>query len=264
MARKKFTYVMLASLFTLLVYTFIYAQSSPANRGNKSPLAPVEGPVIDLPTSNAIDSNANLGGPGDDGGKRRAKSATYDRPKSLPIKEDPDSWPVSLGDHWWLKLPALPVDRSDVIAVGFITGSRAFLSNDKHAVYSEFYLQVEQTLKDETKSIKPGDAITTTRFGGIVRFPSGRRYVYQVSLQGWPATGSRYALFLRKNQSGDFDIVTGYEFRDGVAEPLDGVQGYRVALQLQKYAGTSEPDLLDAIKTALAKLSRRRVESIRA
>ena len=146
----------------------------------------------------------------------------------------------------------MPVDRSDAIAVGVITGSRAFLSNDKSEVYSEFYLQVEQILKDGTQSVSLGAVITTTRSGGIVRFPSGTRYVYRLSKQGWPATGSRYVLFLRKNQSGDFDIVTGYKFRDGVAEPLDGIPGYRVALQLQKYAGTPEPDLLDAIKTAVA------------
>lgn len=253
MARKKSTYVMLASVLALLTYTVIlYAQSSQTNSASKSPLAPVEGPVIDLPTSNAIDSNANLGGPGDDREKRRAKSGSYDRPGSLPIKEEPGTWPVNLSDHWWVKLPALPVDRSDAIAVGFITGGRAFLSNDKHAIYSEFYLQVEQVLKDGTQSINPGAVITTTRFGGIIRFPSGTRYVYKLSLQGWPATGGRYVLFLRKNQSGDFDIVTGYEFREGMAEPLDGIQGYRVALQLQKYAGTPEPDLLAAIKAALA------------
>ncbi len=253
MARKKFMHVILASIFALLVYSVvIHAQSSQANRASKPPRTPAEGPVIDLPSSNAADSSANAEATGDEPDKRRAKSGTYDRPNSLPIKEDPGIWPVSLSDHWWVKLPALPVDWSDAIAVGVITGSRAFLSNDKHAVYSEFYLQVEQVLKDGTQSINPGAVITTTRFGGIIRFPSGTIYAYRVSKQGWPVTGSRYVLFLRKNQSGDFDIVTGYELRDGVAEPLDGTQGYRVALQLQKYAGTPEPDLLDAIKTALA------------
>ena len=96
MGRKKFIHIMLASILALLVYSVvIYAQSSPANRANKSPLAPVEGPVIDLPTSNAADSNANLGEPGGDQEKRRAKSGTYDRPDSLPIKEEPGSWPVN-------------------------------------------------------------------------------------------------------------------------------------------------------------------------
>lgn len=254
MARKKFTYVM-ASILALLIYTVvIYAQSSQANRANKPPQAPAEGPVIDLPTSNATDSNANLGEPGDDQQKRRAKSGTYDRPKSLPIKEEPGIWPVNLSSHWWLHLPALPVTQSDAIAVGVITGSRTFLSNDKHAVYSEFSLQVEKILKDETQSINLGAVITTTHFGGIGRFPSGTKYVYRFSKQDWPATGSRYVLFLRKNQSSDFDIVTGYELRDGEVEPLDGTD-LPGSLPFQKYAGTPEPALLDAIKTALANSS---------
>lgn len=250
MARNKFTYVMLASTLALLAPTIVlHSQSS--NRANKPPQASAEGPVIDLATSNATDSNANLGEPGGDREKRRAKSASYDRQNSLPIKEEPGIWPVNLSSHWWLHLPALPVTQSDAIAVGAVTGNRAFLSNDKHAVYSEFSLRVEQVLKDGTQSINPGAVITTSRFGGIVRFPSGTKYVYRLSRQAWPVTGSRYVLFLRKNQSGDFDIVTGYELREGKVEPLDGtdVPG---ALPFQKYAGTTEPALLDAIKSALA------------
>ncbi|HVG90488.1 MAG TPA: hypothetical protein VNB54_03265, partial [Alphaproteobacteria bacterium] len=205
----------------------------------------------DFPVSTAADSGAVLGTTGDDQNKRRAKSASYDRQNSLPIKEEPGIWPVNLSSHWWLHLPALPVTQSDAIAVGAITGNKAFLSNDKHAVYSEFSLQVEQVLKDGTQSINPGAVITTTRFGGIVRFPSGTKYVYRLSRQSWPATGSRYVLFLRKNQSGDFDIVTGYEFRDGVAKPLDGTD-LPGALPFQKYAGTLESVLLGAIKHAVA------------
>jgi hypothetical protein len=252
MARKKPTYVMLASILALLTYTIVsYAQSSRTNSASKPAQTAVDGPVIDFPASAAADSSAALGAIGDDREKRRAKSASYDRQNSLPIKEEPGIWPVNLSSHWWLHLPALPVTQSDAIAVGAITGNRAFLSNDKHAVYSEFSLWVEQVLKDGTQSINPGAVITTTRFGGIVRFPSGTKYVYRLSRQAWPVTGSRYVLFLRKNQSGDFDIVTGYELREGKVEPLDGtdVPG---ALPFQKYAGTPEPALLDAIKSALA------------
>ena len=252
MARKKPAYVIVASILALLAYTLVlFAQSSQTNIARKPAQIAVDGPVIDLPTSNAIDSNANLGAIGEDQEKRRTKSASYDRQNSLPIKEEPGIWPVNLSSHWWLHLPALPVTQSDAIAVGAITGNRAFLSNDKHAVYSEFSLRVEQVLKDGTQSINPEAVITTTRFGGIVRFPSGTKYVYRLSRQAWPVTGSRCVLFLRKNQSGDFDIVTGYELRGGVAEPLDGTD-LPGALPFQKYAGTPEHALLDAIKSTLA------------
>ena len=100
MARKKSTYVMLASILALLAYTLVlYAQTSRVNTARKPAGTGVEGPVIDLPTSNAIDSNANLGAPGEDQEKRRAKSGTYDRPDSLPIREEPGIWPATLSSH---------------------------------------------------------------------------------------------------------------------------------------------------------------------
>jgi hypothetical protein len=249
MANKVFKRTTLASIFALLTCTvFIYAQSVSANRANKVPLVPVEGPVVDFTPPNSPDT-ADSSRTADERARRHAKSATYDRPDSLPFTEDPAITPVILSSHWWLHLPALPVSQSDAIAVGSVTDSRAFLSNDRHAVYSEFSLQVEQVLKDGTQSISTGTVITTTRFGGIIHFASGRRYAYRVPRQGWPATGSRYVLFLRKNQSGDFDIVTGYELREGKVEPLDGADGG--SLPFKKYAGTPEPSLLDEIKTAI-------------
>ncbi|HEY7415507.1 MAG TPA: hypothetical protein VH593_09965 [Ktedonobacteraceae bacterium] len=250
MARKKSRLVLLASALIVVIYTIvIYAQSSQANRPNQPPAAQAEGPVIDYAGPDSPDkTDSSLTGTERD--RRHAKSGTYDRAGSLPIKEDPNMWPVNLSSHWWLHLPALPVAQSDTIVVGSVTGSHAFLSNDKHVVYSEFYLQVEQMLKDGTQNINLGDVITTTRYGGIVRFPSGRKYVYRLSRQAWPATGSRYVLFLRRNQSGDFDILTGYEIRNGEAEPLDGSdKGH--PLQFQKYAGTPEAAFLEEIRTTI-------------
>jgi hypothetical protein len=250
MARKKSTYVMLASMLALLAYSIVlYAQSAQSNPANKPPQAAVEGPVVNFTPPNSPDT-ADSSRTADEQARRHAKNARYDNPALLPFTEDPALTPGISSSHWWVHLPALPVSQSDAIAVGSVTDSRAFLSNDRCAVYSEFYLQVEQVLKDGTQSISPGTVITTTRFGGIIHFASGRRYAYRVPRQGWPATGSRYVLFLRKNQSGDFDIVTGYELRDGVAKPLDGTDLHG-PLPFQQYAGTPEPALLDAIKAAL-------------
>jgi hypothetical protein len=252
MTRIKLKAFVLACAFAALIYgAVIYAQSSQPGNVSKPSRTVAEGPVVDYAGPDSPDSSNDLNLTGTERDRRHAKSASYDRPNSLPIKEEPGTWPVNLSSHWWLHLPALPVTQSDAIALGTITGSRAFLSKDKHAVYSEFSLQIEQILKDKTQNINPGAVVTTTRYGGIVRFPSGTRYVYRLSRQAWPSIGSRYVLFLRKNRSGDFDIVTGYELRDGVTEPLDGTD-LPSALPFKKYAGTPEPMLLDAIKSALA------------
>jgi hypothetical protein len=244
---------LLASILTILMcgVMIIRAQSFQTESISKTPQSVLDGPVVDYAGPNSPDTNADINLTGTERDKRHAKSASYDRANSTPIKEDAGTAPLSLNSHWWLHLPALPVTQSDAIAIGNVTGSRAFLSADKHAVYSEFPLQVEQILKDSTQSISVGASITTTRFGGIVRFPSGRKYVYQISRQAWPATGSRYILFLRKGLTGDFDIVTGYELRNGTAQPLDGTD-LPGALPFQKYAGASETDLLEAIRIALA------------
>jgi len=184
--------------------------------------------------------------------KRRAKSAIYDRPKSLPIKETPGMTYIPLSDHWWLRLPALPVAQSDAVVLGVIADCHAFFSNDRHVVYSEFSLEPEQILKDDTNSVSLGFPVTTTRLGGVVRFPSGRTQTYHRLKQSWPIPGRRYVLFLRRNEAGDFDIVTGYEFRDGTAQPLDGTPGIKTEHELRKYEGTSEAALLELIKTAIA------------
>jgi hypothetical protein len=97
-----------------------------------------------------------------------------------------------------------------------------------------------------------GFPIITTRAGGVVRFPSGKTQKYTFVDQGWPVTGKRYVLFLAKNESGDFNIVTGYEFRDGIAEPLDGGSGAGATKHLRQYARTSEPAFLEIIKNAIA------------
>lgn len=242
----------LASILTVLVCgaIFIRAQSSQEENINKAPRAVPEGPVVDYAGPNSPGTENDFDLTSTEREKRHAKNASYDRANSAPIKEDIENTPLELNTHWWLHLPALPVTQSDAIAIGSITGSRAFLSTDKHAVYSEFPLQVEQILKDSTQSISIGASITTTRFGGVVRFPSGRKYVYKLSRQAWPVTGSRYILFLRKGVAGDFDIVTGYELHNGTVQPLDGTD-LPGALPFQKYAGVSETSLLEAVRSAL-------------
>jgi hypothetical protein len=136
-----------------------------------------------------------------------------------------------------------------VIVIGSAAGSRSFLSVDKHAVYSEFTFHVDEVLKGK-QIVSLGDLLTTTRFGGVVRFATGTTYIYRISKQGWPVTGRRYVLFLSKNQSDDFDIVTGYELRDGVAQALDGALE-PATFRLRKYDGKPEPTLLNDIEALI-------------
>ncbi|MDQ3799373.1 MAG: hypothetical protein M3384_07985 [Acidobacteriota bacterium] len=118
---------------------------------------------------------------------------------------------------------AFPVLESDAIVIGTVTDSRAFLSSDKSYVYSEFTVQIEQTLKNTASpELKPNATITTERAGGAVRFASGRVRRLGNAGEGLPAKKARYLLFLKWSESGkDFLIVTGYKLQGGKVTPLD-------------------------------------------
>lgn len=156
--------------------------------------AAASGPLVDYSSQAAAANQVSA----EDQAKRFAKSARYDRPKSLPIKEEPNTIPLPLTSHWWVGLPPLPVNQSDAVILGTASDAHAYLSNDRAAVYSEFSVHVQQVLKDASHTVSPGAVITTTRFGGIVRFPDGHTQQYRISKQGWPVTGGRYVFFCVK------------------------------------------------------------------
>lgn len=121
--------------------------------------------------------------------------------------------------------PAFPVTQSDVVVVGDVTSAQAHLSNDRTDIYSEFTVRVQQVLKNDSPlTVNISEILTTTRYGGRLRLPSGRLLLRGTMGRGMPRSGRRYALFLKYNEEGqDFSIVTGYEFRAGRVFPLDGL-----------------------------------------
>jgi hypothetical protein len=157
-------------------------------------------------------------------------------------------------NHWWLRLPALPVEQSSAIVIGKITNTAAHLSEDKKEIYSEFSVQVEKIFKDTTSSINLTDVVSANREGGTVRFASGRIHKYRIHKKGMPQKGMRYVLFLKQNaDSSDYLIITGYKLSNGKVTPLDGEdsQDPRAALVFAKYRGAEESSLLKELRKAL-------------
>jgi hypothetical protein len=130
--------------------------------------------------------------------------------------------PLPMSSHWSIGLPALPVAESDAIVLGEITGRQANLTDDKLGIYSEFSLCIETVYKDRQALLTPGAAITAVRIGGAVRFASGKVQRYTVSKLSYPKQGKHYVLFLKRDEQGDFSILTGYELCDAQVVPLDG------------------------------------------
>ncbi len=142
----------------------------------------------------------------------------------------------------------LPVDQSTMVIIGKVLDARAFLSNDKENVYSEFNVSVEDVLKkDISVSIVPGKTLLCDREGGIVRYSNGHERLYRVIEQGMPVAGRQYLLFLRADSTNDYEILTGYELRSSDVLPID------YSNQFQQYIGIDKTIFVQRLRDALSK-----------
>lgn len=123
-----------------------------------------------------------------------------------------------------IEYPALPVADSDLIIIGEVVEARAYLSNDKSGVYSEFMTRVNETLKQSAPaSLALGSVLTIERPGGRVKFPAGGVVKFRIIGQGMPRQGRQYLLFLKHNEERrNYTILTGYELRADKVFPIDG------------------------------------------
>jgi hypothetical protein len=152
--------------------------------------------------------------------KKNNKEKKYGKYKD---KIGPGVTVASVRYHWPPGFPALPVSQSDAVIVGEVADARAYVTDDKSAVYSEFSVQVAEVLKNAADSpLEAGRSIVVERVGGRVRYPSG--HICRFSIAGWgmPRVSRRYVLFLDTNdQDGGYHLTTGYELRNGLIFPLD-------------------------------------------
>ena len=153
------------------------------------------------------------------------------------------------------KLSALPVDKSSVVLVGEITDSKAYLSEDKTAVYSEFEVQIQAILKNTSNQIlKIGESVAVERFGGRVRLPSGKLFIAAIDNQDMPRVGGKYVLFLTndfigsKHSDEDFNILMGYELKAGKVFPLDRTSSNH---PIARYNEKDESTLLSDLSSLL-------------
>jgi hypothetical protein len=157
--------------------------------------------------------------------------------------------PLPLAAHLWARLPALPVAQSNAVVLGEITGRRAILTDDKLGIYSEFSIHLVRVFKDDQGVLRGGGSVEASRLGGAVRFPSGRIQEYTVFSQGYPKQGRLYVLFLKRDEEGDFSILTGYDLSSPGVTPLDGDPGDK--LQFGIYRGVKQELFLGDLGKAL-------------
>lgn len=201
-------------------------------------------PVLDLKHAETTGSDQLKG-------RKRRNSLRQDRKiAELPANVEP----LPLPSHGWTRLPALPVEQSNVIILGKVTDRRAILTDDRLGVYSEFSINVSEIFKDDLNLFFIGQVITASRPGGAIRFASGRIQQYTVSRQGYPQQDKVYVLFLKRDEEGDYSIQTGYEVNGSVVQPLDGKRDLpknEPDLQFGIYRGVALESFRKALQKAL-------------
>lgn len=179
--------------------------------------------------------------------KRRKRSKHYDG-KDLVSSNPYDSTSGVIEDsEVFYNLPALPVGQSDVILTADVLNSQAHLSHDKNGVYSEFNVQVDAVLKGAVPTLSQTSLISVSRLGGMVRYPSGKKVLYEIGNQNMPAIGKRYLFFLQATADTQaYEIVTGYEIGPERVLPLD--RGVR----FEAFRGIDSVVFLNTVRDAIA------------
>src|SRR5882757_8703861 len=91
---------------------------------------------------------------------RTVKNNRYD--SSLPVLKyaDPDTAMIG-GSDIEADPPALPIAESQLVAIGEVQDARAFLSNEKKGIYTEYSVRIDTILKkDDKKKLHKDDIVT--------------------------------------------------------------------------------------------------------
>lgn len=181
---------------------------------------------------------------------RAAKNKRYD--KTPLVSSDIPSEPFSIiarSDHGPLRYGALPIIESNAVVIGQILNAKAYVSNNKLGVYSEFTIHIDEVLKsDRSHKLVQGGEIVIDREGGMVHYPNGNKTLYFVAGKEMPRVNKQYLLFLAADEiSPNHQILTGYELKENRVLPLDG------AYQFQIYKGKNVTEFVKTVREAIAK-----------
>lgn len=180
---------------------------------------------------------------------RKNKNKRYNLPPSyFDLAEQVDGEASGRVPESALPQP-FPVADSDLIIVGKIIKRQPYLSENRSSIYTEFNLQPEEVLKNNSDSpVTANDMIVADREGGAIRMPDGRVLRYLVDGVGsMPEVGKRYVLFLKRESIGqDYVIFCGYKLEGGKVDPLEEIS------DREPYIDYPEADFLDIIRAAIA------------
>jgi hypothetical protein len=181
--------------------------------------------------------------------KRKAKSKKYDQYRNF------GAGPGIKGStlyHWPQGFPELPVAQSDAVVLGTVAEARAELTEDESNVYSEFTINISEVLKDDSQQpLSAGNSIVVDRPGGRVKYGMGQMGLFWIQGFGMPRKGGQYVLFIKRGGlDEDYQIITGYEIRQGRVYPLDKSTSSDTNFGI--YTNSEEASFLNKIRSAVA------------
>ena len=195
-------------------------------------------PVVDYDETESVDPTI-----------RELQRVRKQRHNNRPIvakEPSPKDVEVASYSHGQFDLPALPVAKSDVIALVHVLQANAHMSQDKSSVYSEFEVRILEVFKSAQSNVSVGQSVTIERDGGVVRYPNGQQIRYRTTNNGMPKVGGRYVMFLNFIPDSDaYKILTGYELGFSGILPLD------FSPQFEFYNGANENTFLKALRDSL-------------
>jgi hypothetical protein len=245
MTNQKLTLVSILLLSLFLMATLAtfrqQAQDKSQSQQKETDKSDENFPLVSLDTSNQAQRLDET---------RKMRNEKFDN--SRWVKQTVYEGVASVGrmSHWQLGLPALPVQKSDVVAVGVVKSAEAFLSNNQTGVYSEFSVLVDSLVKDnQSKPIESGANIVVQRAGGRVRYPTGQIVKYSVSGQEMPRLNGKYVFFLGYDKQREvYRIITAYEVSYGKVTALDGKRKDRKSgFVFSQYDGVEERQFMNEL-----------------
>lgn len=246
MKAKSRRQVLLVTLFAVLISTGLLMTRSGISQQEQPAVAKSDLPLVEFVNT---DNPARI-----QKARKHRKSLRQDRSiTELPAGVDP----LPIAAHMLIRLPVLPVAQSSAVIIGDITDRNAILTDDKQGVYSDFSIHVAKIFKDDQDLLTVGGLIEASRPGGAVRFPSGKIQRYTIDRLGYPQLGKLYVLFLKRDEDGDFSIITGYDLSGPGVTPLDGdARQPSGDLQFGIYRGKARDSFLIELQDALTKTER--------
>lgn len=157
--------------------------------------------------------------------ERKIRNKRYD--VSLMVLSNPHGETAMVGGSD-VEPDVLPIPTADsrLILIGTINSAKAFLSNEKKGIYTEFSVEVEKVLKQDGQGrVTTDNVVTLDRAGGVIRYSTGQKVLYMISGYDHPEKGGRYVFFLTGDdpENTNYKILTAYRLTRGKAIPVDPV-----------------------------------------